>query len=129
VKHSLALLLCCSVAIGAAEENGIVGITVDRDFTVVRVVIPGGPAAEAGVRVGDEIIAVDGYPTAKMQNVEDFLKRVWGAVGSETDFELCHPDSNRPFHIRVRRVPRGRPHEPDFRGDFSPERPREHATI
>jgi len=89
----------------SSARAGIVGITVDRDFTIVSAVVPDGPVAQAGVRVGDQIIAVDGYPTAKMHNLEEFAKRVSGGVGSEINLELRHRDSSRPFHIRVRRFP------------------------
>jgi S1-C subfamily serine protease len=89
----------------SSGRAGVVGITVDHDFKIVSAVLPEGPAAYAGVRVGDHIIAVDGYPTAKMHNLKEFAKRVSGGVGSEIDMELRHRDSGRPFHIRVRRVP------------------------
>ncbi|MCU1291925.1 MAG: Carboxyl-terminal protease [Bryobacterales bacterium] len=98
-------MLLFSAIFSVAAGDGIVGITVDRDFTIVSAVLPEGPAAQAGVHAGDQIIAVDGYPTAEMRNLDDFAKRVLGGVGSEIDLELLHRDSNKPFHIRVRRVP------------------------
>ena len=128
MKRIVAIILCASVVIGAAEEEGVVGITVDRDFKVVKTVIPDGPAAKAGVRVGDQLIAVDGFPTAKMGSMEDFAKRVRGAVGSEIDFELRHPDSNQSFHIRVQRAPPKIPPE-QKPGDFDPDKTRVYGAI
>ncbi len=38
----------------------------DRDRMVVRFVLPGGPAEEAGVRVGDRLVTVDGRAVGEM---------------------------------------------------------------
>jgi membrane-associated protease RseP (regulator of RpoE activity) len=88
-----------------AAEEGVIGITVDRDFKVVTELAPESAVARAGVRAGDQIIAVNGFPTARMQNLEEFAKRVLGAAGSEIELDFVHPGSDQPFNIRIRRMP------------------------
>lgn len=98
----------------AAAGEGSVGITVDRDFTVVSAVIPDGPAAQAGIRAGDRLIAVDGYPTEKMQNLQEFANRVSGGVGAEVDLEVRRSEPSQTFHVRLRRTPPPSQIPPDF---------------
>ncbi len=85
-------------------KKGAVGITVDRNFKVVSAVLPDSPAAKAGIHAGDHLIAVDGYPTAKMRDFKEFAQRVSGAVGTTIDLELSEHGSNRHFHVKIPRV-------------------------
>jgi thiol-disulfide isomerase/thioredoxin len=41
-----------------------IGVRFDRGTTRVIQVVPGGPAEKAGVKIGDEITAVDGHPVS-----------------------------------------------------------------
>jgi regulator of sigma E protease len=52
--------------------------------TVIGYVVPGGPAASAGIRVGDKILAVDGHPVSRFAGagqVSDTI--VWNVARSE----------------------------------------------
>jgi predicted metalloprotease with PDZ domain len=107
MRRALLLLLVPFLATACLVEagGGVVGITVDRDFKVVSFDGPDSPASRAGVRVGDHLIAVNTYPTAKMQNLEEFAKRAMAAAGSEIQLEFIHSGSGQSFHIRIRRMP------------------------
>lgn len=62
---------------------GGVGIEVDLRNAVVTVVAPieGSPASRAGIRSGDEIVAIDGQPT-RGEPLEKLVTKMRGAPGS-----------------------------------------------
>ena len=67
----------------------------------VQMVIPGGPAEEAGVRAGDEIVAVAGEPTAGLPPGE-LLGRLTGEAGTDVTMTLAAGGSERAVTL-VRR--------------------------
>src|ERR1700738_2150319 len=79
----LASSLVAFTALGA--ERGVIGVSVkgEPDFRVIAFVVPDGPAARADIRVGDQIVAIGNVPTAKIQTMEEFLRKVSGPAGSE----------------------------------------------
>ncbi|MBI5821581.1 MAG: PDZ domain-containing protein [Verrucomicrobia bacterium] len=64
----------------ATEERGFVGLRLHR-WPVVELV-SGGPAADAGVRNGDVVVAVNGKGVAEASTTQDALKILQGPVGS-----------------------------------------------
>lgn len=68
-------------------EPGRVGLGFAPSATtpVVGVLMDGGPAQRAGVRVGDEVLEVDG---AGVATVEETMPRIIGAPGSTVRFKL-----------------------------------------
>src|SRR4051794_27503129 len=127
-------LLFVSVAAATAAiasgSRGIVGISVDRAvFTVVTSVLPDSPAAEAGIQVGDRVIAIGGFPTSKLQTIEEFISRVSGPLDSEVELELKRGESGSPFRVRLRRItpPSQTPFKPP--GDFNPEHARSQPMV
>jgi carboxyl-terminal processing protease len=70
-------------------QFGGVGIEVDVHdgwLTVVRV-MPGGPAARAGVQPGDRMLSIDGVP-ARDVSMEDVLSRMRGEPGTQVRVQL-----------------------------------------
>ncbi len=69
-----------------------------QDQVLVTRVSPGGPAAAAGIRPGDRVLAVSGQPTA---NVADMYRKVWalGAAGVEVPLTVHRGDSVRRYTI------------------------------
>ncbi|HEY3451869.1 MAG TPA: carboxypeptidase regulatory-like domain-containing protein [Myxococcales bacterium] len=67
----------------AEREFAGVGMTLNTRNGVVNVVevFEGGPGREAGVRPGDQVISIDGAPTAGVQ-LNDVIMRIRGEVGT-----------------------------------------------
>ncbi len=66
-------------------------------------VFPGGPAWEAGIRSGDEILAIDGQPTAAL-SMGDVSNRIRGPVGSEVTLDMQRGGNGPGYEVVV---PRG----------------------
>jgi len=58
----------------AAEPGGAFGLLGDHSGAVLETVTPGGPAADAGLRVGDVVVAVDGQPIEDMAGLVRWLR-------------------------------------------------------
>ena len=70
------LLLLCSVT---GAERGVVAVFVQEpDFRTVSGVAPNSPAANAGIRVGDRILAIDGKSTSQFRSVQELVSRAAG---------------------------------------------------
>lgn len=70
-------------------QFGGVGIEVDVHdgwLTVLRV-MPGGPAARAGVETGDRLLTIEGF-FARDLSIEDALKRMRGEPGTQVHVQL-----------------------------------------
>jgi hypothetical protein len=78
------------------------GLAVDKEdyyFTVIRV-IPGSPGAEAGVRVGDQVIAVEGKAVNKLRAIEmrDYLR---AAPGTKRRLTLRDKDNQQTREVTI----------------------------
>ncbi len=89
----------------APQEFGGVGAVLNLDGyarTVVNSVVPGSPAARAGLKPGDGIIAVDGVPTAGM-TLQAVTEKVRGTVGTKVVFDVQPKGSPDPVKIDMLR--------------------------
>lgn len=70
-----------------------IGATVSKqgDFLVIVRPLPGTPAARAGLRAGDIILAVDGE-TAEGWSVEQGVLRIRGPLGTTVQLKIHHSD-------------------------------------
>lgn len=91
------------------EERGTLGVSLvfDDRGVLVRDVMEGMPAEQAGVRAGDRIVAIAGRSTLWMTRRE-FLRLARGAVGTPAELTLTR-DDGPPFDIPVVRAPRPDP--------------------
>lgn len=91
----------------AALSGSYAGIGAEMDTTgsepVVVGVFRGSPAAEAGLRRGDVIVAVDGTSTAG-QSLERVISRVRGAAGSAVTLSIRRLGAADPLTLRIVRA-------------------------
>jgi carboxyl-terminal processing protease len=109
-KLALTLLASAMAALtGFGAERGVIGVSVrgEPDFRVIASVVPDGPAARADIRVGDQIVAIGNVPTSKIQNIQEFLRKVAGPPGSEIELQVKRPQTDSLLRVRLRRVAPG----------------------
>jgi carboxyl-terminal processing protease len=95
-------------------EGTFGGIGVEVDFKHERITvlapIPGGPAAKAGIRAGDEIIAVDDKPLSGL-SVDKIVRMMRGAPGTKVKIAARRKGESEPLtftlvreHVHVNSV-------------------------
>jgi PDZ domain-containing protein/aspartyl protease len=86
-------------------EHVHVGLQLERESgrVLVVAVAEGSPAAEAGVAIGDELVAVDSQPVAHLGWVE-LTRRLEGAPGTPITLTLRRGDLERSYDLRRRRL-------------------------
>lgn len=78
---------------GSFGGIGIVFGKKDKDYVVISA-LPDNPGAQAGIKGGDIIVAVDGRETKDM-NMEQVAAAIRGPQGSEVELELQDKDGTR----------------------------------
>lgn len=93
------------IRISTAGEYSGVGIEVALENGTVNVVTPleGGPAARAGVRAGDRIVAVDEVPV-NVGNLNDTIDRMRGKPGSKVKITIARGELVAPLHFTLARA-------------------------
>lgn len=83
------------------------------DVPVIEELYEGFPAAEAGIEVGDEILAVDGISTAgkRAADVDKILK---GTVNSSIQLKMRRPISGKTYEVAVQRAEVNIPNVPYY---------------
>ena len=120
-KLALTFLISSLVALTAfGAERGVIGVSVHGtpDFRVIASVVPDGPAARADIRVGDQIVAIGNVPISKIQNIQEFLRKVSGPPGSEIELQLKRPQTDSLIRVRLRRVAPATLEPPKIPADF-----------
>ncbi|MBK1990305.1 S41 family peptidase [Sphaerospermopsis aphanizomenoides BCCUSP55] len=89
----------------SGEVSGI-GIRMEVNETTKRLTvveaIENSPALKAGVKSGDEILAIDGKPTVKMK-VDEASNLIRGKVGTAITLRLARPGKNE-FDLKLTRA-------------------------
>ncbi|MBI4700928.1 MAG: S41 family peptidase [Deltaproteobacteria bacterium] len=83
-----------------------IGVEVDIRDDVVTVIAPidGSPAARAGIRSGDQIVAVDGRPI-QGASVEKMIELMRGPAGTRVRLTIKRPGTPRPLSFELVREP------------------------
>lgn len=87
---------------GNLSGIGIIVSKVD-DHWFINYPMPGSPAFHAGIRAGDEIIAVNGI-TSRTFNFEDALNHIRGESGTVVVLSILRNDKSEPEDITIRRA-------------------------
>ena len=89
----------------AAKTDGGIGIktNVQAGATQIIGVAPNSPADKAGLKPGDEIVAVEGVLCSEMKPGEPVL-RIRGPVGSKVLLKLRHGGSNATVDVEIIRA-------------------------
>lgn len=104
-----AVLVCWAVlpiAAAAAEKAGTVGLQVvplAGGELVVQKVVPGSPAAKAGIRPGDMIVQIGRTPLAGSDFAEVVARQLWGREGSLVDIFYLRPGQAGRASAKLRR--------------------------
>lgn len=88
----------------SGEYEGI-GAWVDTggDYLTIISPIPGSPAEKAGLRNGDQIIAVDGEDMTGI-NPEVVRRKVLGPAGTTVELTIRRPGVEEPFTVKITRA-------------------------
>jgi carboxyl-terminal processing protease len=80
------------------EERGVLGLKLDR-WPAVEV-IPGMPAAEAGMKTGDVIFKVDGRPAEAARTLGDAAKLLAGPAGRKSRLTVKRGKETLTFEVQ-----------------------------
>lgn len=81
----------------SGEYSGIGAIVMmdDTGYFVVNDVVMNSPAEEAGVAIGDRIIAVNGKTTMDINDVSQLANMIRGEIGTPVNITFFRPSENR----------------------------------
>jgi len=97
-RIALAALLLAGCAMPAGGIHARLGFSEASGLRIVEVPAEG-PAARAGLREGDRVIAIDGEPVRSLALAE-IRERLRGRVGSEVELEISRDGEVRTIAIR-----------------------------
>lgn len=88
----------------SGEFGGIgVQITVEKDKLIVSSPLPNTPAIKAGIKAGDEIIAVNGQSVIGFTTTQA-SKLIKGDIGTVVNIEIKRGDTKLSFNIKRERI-------------------------
>jgi carboxyl-terminal processing protease len=89
----------------ARDGFGGIGILLEDNANPYRItkVVPGSPAAGVGIEVGDNLVAVDGEPTAS-RSQNEVIRQLRGAVASTVAVTVDRPGQATPRSYRLQRT-------------------------
>ncbi|MEQ8695814.1 MAG: tetratricopeptide repeat protein, partial [Bauldia litoralis] len=88
-----------------SSRTGSIGVRIQAKApgALVKSVIPGAPAANAGLRANDTIIMIDGKSVAGL-SVRDMAARIKGLTGSSVRLRIERPRAPKPFDRVIARA-------------------------
>lgn len=93
----------------AAQERpfggiGLQVVPVAGGELVVLQIVPSSPAATSGLRPGDLLVEIDGFPLAGSDFAEVVPRHLWGEVGSSVTLRYLRPGSEGLKTVTLRRA-------------------------
>jgi len=86
---------------GQAAFSGVGIVLLHRDGQYyINEIYPGGPAEQAGIRVFDRIVAVDGHATTSLAD-DEVSKMIRGTAGSRVTLTLLRTGSADPIDVPI----------------------------
>ncbi len=84
-------------------DFGGIGIQVEARGGHIVVIAPiaDSPGARAGIRRGDQLIAVDGVTIGRDTNMDDIVDRLRGAPGTKVSLRLYRPSDKKDIHLSI----------------------------
>jgi len=79
------------------------GYTSGRDYRLIATVRPGGPADEAGLRVGDRILAINDVPVTRFDALIRMTARI--EVGDVVRYRISREDGDREIALVMGPIP------------------------
>jgi len=92
------------VGAGAAEV-AFLGVLTGPAIPQIRGVMPGSPAAAAGLRAGDVILAVGGRPVRRGAELQDYIQRY--RAGDEVSLRIAREGRRLELRVTLGRRPPG----------------------
>lgn len=82
-----------------------IGVEIGLQNGVITVIAPleGSPAAKAGLKTKDVIIAVDKKPITSDASLDEVVRKIRGPKGSEVTLTVFHEGSKEPVDITIKR--------------------------
>jgi carboxyl-terminal processing protease len=77
-------------------------ITLMGDYATVTEVYPGGPAQQAGLQIGDQLLS-SGNTSLKGMAVKDIIQLLRGAAGTKLSLSVKRPGQERPLSLDIKR--------------------------
>ncbi len=92
-------------ASGGDQKYAGIGMSLypDADRKLAGEVFEGGPAHEAGIRTGDQILAIDGLSTDGL-SIQDLASRIRGPEGTEVTLEMRRGTEGAEYTVVVPRA-------------------------
>jgi carboxyl-terminal processing protease len=93
------------------DSIGVVGILFqESDPRIVLDLLPDGPAAKAGIRVGDTILRIDGQhiepmSSSDLTSIEEFTDMMRGLPGTDVTLTIKRSDATESKEFTLTRIP------------------------
>lgn len=98
---------CINKIAQKTAERGWIGVELNGEgkYMKITAVVPGSPAAMAGLQAGDEILAIQGVSTAKESKME--LEKTFASLrpGDEITTKVANADGKRKVSVTLASVP------------------------